>query len=150
MSCSFLLEMNPGLSPVSKLCHFLGLHKWLCFYVPTPFTWVVAIFSENCNPKGLAQVLRALVLVAFSLGLRFESPWVQIIPWGWPYRRRRSITQSVWRGRYARVRGFIDRGAGYTKWLNLEGIPHYPKKKEEERKKNFTLRRFWLWFEFSA
>lgn len=32
------------------------------------------------NPKGLAQVGVALVLVAFRLGRRFESPWVQAIP----------------------------------------------------------------------
>jgi len=36
------------------------------------------------NPKGLAQVVRALVLVAFPLGLRFESPWVQTIHWDQP------------------------------------------------------------------
>jgi hypothetical protein len=34
------------------------------------------------NPKGLAQVVRALVLVAFPSSLRFESAWVQSIPWG--------------------------------------------------------------------
>jgi hypothetical protein len=42
--------------------------------------WVVFIL----NPKGLAQVVRALVLVAFPSGLRFESPWVQTILWGQP------------------------------------------------------------------
>jgi hypothetical protein len=40
--------------------------------------------SLKINPKGLVQVARALVLVTFpsGLSLRFESPWVQPIPWG--------------------------------------------------------------------
>ena len=36
------------------------------------------------NPTGLAQVVRALVLLAFPLDLRFEFPWVQTISWGQP------------------------------------------------------------------
>ena len=32
------------------------------------------------NPKKLAQVVRALVLVAFPSSLRFKSPWVQTVP----------------------------------------------------------------------
>jgi hypothetical protein len=36
------------------------------------------------NPKGLAQVVRALVLVLFLSGLRFKSPCVQSILWGQP------------------------------------------------------------------
>lgn len=34
------------------------------------------------NPKELDQVVRALVLVAFPSGLRFEFPWAQTILWG--------------------------------------------------------------------
>jgi hypothetical protein len=30
--------------------------------------------NNNCNPKELAHVVRAFVLAAFPLGLRFKSP----------------------------------------------------------------------------
>jgi len=46
------------------------------------------------NPKGLAQVVRTLVLMAFLLGLRFESPWVQTIPWGQPADEARVLPNS--------------------------------------------------------
>jgi hypothetical protein len=35
------------------------------------------------KPKGLTQVVRALVLVAFPLDLRIEFPRVQTVPWGY-------------------------------------------------------------------
>jgi hypothetical protein len=35
------------------------------------------------NPKGLAQVVKALVLEVCSLqGPKFNTSWVQTIPWG--------------------------------------------------------------------
>ena len=43
------------------------------------------------NLKGLAQVVRTLVLVDFSPGLRFESPWMQTILWGQPTGKARVV-----------------------------------------------------------
>lgn len=39
------------------------------------------LITHFLTPRGWLKVVRALVLVAFPLGLRFESPWVQTIPW---------------------------------------------------------------------
>jgi hypothetical protein len=40
-------------------------------------------FIKEKNPKGLAQVVKALVLRVCSLqGLKFNTSWVQTAPWG--------------------------------------------------------------------
>ena len=41
-----------------------------------------AFFKNVVEPKDLAQVVKAFVLMAFPLGLRFEFTWVQTISWG--------------------------------------------------------------------
>ena len=47
------------------------LEKFLCF--------IALYISSIINPKGLAQVVRALVFVVVHEGLQSESPWVQTI-----------------------------------------------------------------------
>jgi hypothetical protein len=48
-------------------------------------------------------VIRALVLVAFALGLRFELSWVQTIHWGKPTGEAKVLLDLHGRGRFARV-----------------------------------------------
>jgi hypothetical protein len=47
-------------------------------------------------------------------------------------RRSRSITRSVWRERFTRVRGLPDKG-GFTKWPCLGGVPRHHKRKKKKK-----------------
>jgi hypothetical protein len=78
------------------------------------------------NLKGLAQVVRALVLVAFPSSLRFESPLVQTILWDQPISEAGVLSNPCGGGHFTRVQGLLDKG-GYMKWPYLEGVPCYQK-----------------------
>jgi hypothetical protein len=74
------------------------------------------IIIHYLNSKGLAQVVRVLVLVlvASPSSLKFESHWVQAIPWDHARRRSQSLIRFVWKGCFAQVRNLPDKGE-YTK-----------------------------------
>jgi hypothetical protein len=62
------------------------------------------------DPKGLAQVIRALVLVAFSSRSKVRIPLGANNSLGSAPRLRQSIIRSVWMGRFVRVRGYPKSG----------------------------------------
>jgi hypothetical protein len=83
------------------------------------------------NPKGLAQVVKVLDLVASPSGLRFEFSKVQTII---GHARSEVESYQIYVGSIARVRDLSFRGE-YTKWPYLEKFFIIKKKKKKKKKK---------------
>jgi hypothetical protein len=75
------------------------------------------------NPNWLAQVVRALVLVAFPLGLRFESFLVQTIYWGQPAGKT-GVSLDLYGGSVLHRSEVYSTGVGTRSALPLR-VPHH-------------------------